>query len=46
MDETTFVFDAEGLVLVSETRNISIYNGLSNSCGFGGTNASLVISRY
>ena len=37
--------DAEGLDIVTETRNISINNVLSNSFGFGGTNASLVISR-
>ena len=38
--------DAEGLDIVTETRDISINNVLSNSFGFGGTNASLVISRY
>ncbi len=38
--------DAEGLDIVTQTRNISINNVLSNSFGFGGTNASLVISRY
>ena len=38
--------DAEGLDIVTETRNVSINNVLSNSFGFGGTNASLVISRY
>ena len=38
--------DAEGLDIVTETMNISINNVLSNSFGFGGTNASLVISRY
>ena len=38
--------DAEGLDIITETRNISINNVLSNSFGFGGTNASLVISRY
>ena len=38
--------DAEGLDIVTETRNISINNVLSNSFGFGGTNASLIISRY
>ena len=38
--------DAEGLDIVTETRNISINNVLSNSFGFGGTNASLVITRY
>ena len=38
--------DAEGLDIVTETRNTSINNVLSNSFGFGGTNASLVITRY
>ena len=38
--------DAEGLDIVTETRNVSINNVLSNSFGFGGTNASLVITRY
>ena len=38
--------DAEGLDIVTKTRHISINNVLSNSFGFGGTNASLVISRY
>ena len=38
--------EAEGLDIVTQTRNISINNVLSNSFGFGGTNASLVISRY
>ena len=38
--------DAEGLDIVTETRNMSINNVLSNSFGFGGTNASLVISKY
>ena len=38
--------EAVGLDIVTETRNISINNVLSNSFGFGGTNASLVISRY
>ncbi len=38
--------DAVGLDIVTETRNVSIKNILSNSFGFGGTNASLVISKY
>ena len=42
----TLCDDAEGLDIVTETRNVSISNVLSNSFGFGGTNASLVISRY
>ena len=42
----TLCDDAEGLDIVTETRNLSINNVLSNSFGFGGTNASLVISRY
>ena len=38
--------EAKGLNIVTETKNISIENILSNSFGFGGTNASLVISKY
>jgi 3-oxoacyl-[acyl-carrier-protein] synthase-1 len=38
--------EAQGLNIVTSTKDTSIDNILSNSFGFGGTNASLVISRY
>ena len=38
--------EAQGLDIVRETRQSNIKNILSNSFGFGGTNASLVISKY
>jgi 3-oxoacyl-[acyl-carrier-protein] synthase-1 len=38
--------EAKGLNIVTETKEENIENVLSNSFGFGGTNASLVISRY
>ncbi|WP_315122746.1 beta-ketoacyl-ACP synthase I [Comamonas antarctica] len=36
----------EGMPLVTETRNASLRQVLSNSFGFGGTNASLVLRRW
>ena len=38
--------EAKGLTIVTSTKETSVNNILSNSFGFGGTNASLVISRY
>ena len=38
--------EAKGLNIITETKDVNIDNVLSNSFGFGGTNASLVISRY
>ena len=38
--------DAEGMPLVRETRDAPIRTALSNSFGFGGTNASLVLRRW
>ena len=37
---------AEGMPLVTETRDAPIRQALSNSFGFGGTNASLVLRRW
>ncbi|GAB3366233.1 MULTISPECIES: beta-ketoacyl-ACP synthase I [Giesbergeria] len=37
---------AEGMPLVTVTRNAPIRTALSNSFGFGGTNASLVLRRW
>ena len=38
--------EAKGLNIVTETQEKKLNNILSNSFGFGGTNASLVISKY
>ena len=37
---------AEGMPLVTVTRDAPIRTALSNSFGFGGTNASLVLRRW
>jgi 3-oxoacyl-[acyl-carrier-protein] synthase-1 len=37
---------AEGMPLVRETRAAPLRTALSNSFGFGGTNASLVLRRW
>ena len=38
--------EADGLNITTQTLEKNIDSVLSNSFGFGGTNASLVISRY
>ena len=38
--------EAKGLNIITETHETKLNNVLSNSFGFGGTNASLVISKY
>ena len=37
---------AEGLNIVTERRDVELNTVMSNSFGFGGTNATLVMSKY
>jgi len=38
--------DAEDMNIIQKTRNVKIRTAMSNSFGFGGTNASLIIKKY
>jgi 3-oxoacyl-[acyl-carrier-protein] synthase-1 len=38
--------EAKGMPIVTETKNIKLNRILSNSFGFGGTNACLVFERF
>ena len=38
--------EAKDLNIVTETKKIKLENILSNSFGFGGPNASLILSKY
>jgi 3-oxoacyl-[acyl-carrier-protein] synthase-1 len=40
------VDEAAGLEINQETREQKLNNVMSNSFGFGGTNATLILSRY
>ena len=43
---TTVAAEAEGLPLVTKTRDAELRTVMSNSFGFGGTNACLVLRRW
>ena len=42
----TLDYEAEGMPIVRETKNLKLNRILSNSFGFGGTNACLVFERF